>query len=86
MVRHFENTDELQYNLEIVGHEYEIVYNENAYFLCKYGGKKGKFCIEDRKNENRLEYSTFDQLLDNFKINEKSLREIILIAEVTSEW
>jgi hypothetical protein len=84
--RRFESLEELHKGLAIMGHEYETFYNGKEYSFsnCSYNGKKRKFYAST--DEVSFEYDTFDEMLDNFKEDGKSLREFILDMEVEIEF
>jgi len=70
----------------------DITYNGNIYFLCRYP-QKGKIVFVIYTNpdfdnynlENNLKSDSFDGLLDNFKVDGKSLREFIFDADVEAD-
>jgi len=86
-VRKFVSLDQLYYALTIMGYDYELLYNGQEYFLS--WGKEEKpdaFSLATNfQNENPLLFDTFDDLLDNFKVGEKKLREVILDFYIEDE-
>jgi len=66
----------------------DLTYNGNVYFLCRYP-RKGKIIfviaplrdVDDWILESRFKSDSFDGLLDNFKVDGKSLREFIFDAD-----
>ena len=85
-IRRFENLEEFHKGLVITGHEYETSCNGKTYSFsnCSYNGKKRKFYVST--NEDSYGYDTFDEMLDNFKEDGRSLREFILDMEVEIEF
>jgi YHS domain-containing protein len=82
--------EELRHKLVTKKTSSDITYNGNVYFLCRYP-RKGKLIFvigyaEDwydyNYSGNLFEYDSFDGLLDNFKVDGKSLREFIFDADV----
>jgi YHS domain-containing protein len=80
--------EELRHKLDIKKTSSDLTYNGNVYFLCRYPGKsKIIFTIATNfQNENPYEFDSFDELMDNFKVEEKKLREIILDMDVEYEY
>jgi hypothetical protein len=85
--------EEIRHKLVTKKTSYDLTYNGNVYFLCRYP-KKGKiiYVIAAVENwddvnmfENMFEFDSFDGLLDNFKANGESLREFIFDAGVEAE-
>jgi hypothetical protein len=66
----------------------DLTYNGNVYFLCRYPGKSNLvFTIATNfQNENPYEFGSFDELMDNFKVDGKNLREVILDMDVENEY
>jgi hypothetical protein len=82
-------TEELRHKLVTKKSSSDLTYNGNIYFLCRYQ-RKGKIVFviddveywdEDNLFENMLEFDSFDGLLNNFKVDGKSLREFIFDAD-----
>jgi len=87
MAEKFESIEFLRNNLEH-GHEYEIAYKGNKYSLYSliYASELNipqQFSIDriwiDGDTNN---YDTFDELMGCFKIDGKSLREVILDVDI----
>jgi hypothetical protein len=73
----FKNTDELYDRLVNMWYDYWITYKGNKYFLSWYQEDSANIFSVGRTwlDEEASQYETFDEMLDNFKEGEKSLRE-----------
>ena len=84
----FETIEELYQELAIMGHDYQLSYNGKGYFLSRYS-KKGNiiFTIASNiQNENPTEFNSFEELLNNFKVEGNSLKSVILDIKVEYEF
>ena len=82
--RYFRSIKELSFGLN-KGHEYDLLYKGQEYFFsgCRAGLSGKKFTFATAHNEKSLyDSDCLDEVLDNYKIDDKPLREIILDFEV----
>ena len=85
----FESLEELRHELEIMGHEYDLLYNGKEYFLsgCHAGITGKEYIISTAHNtESLFETNSLDDLLDNCKIDSKPAREFLLEADIEYEY
>ena len=77
-IEHFESVEQLYKELILGNDGIEISYKGKSYFPEIYNKKnKQIFIISSQKQDELLfQTDTFDELLDNFKIDGKSLREL----------
>jgi hypothetical protein len=74
-----------EFNSELMlGNEFEIAYAGGNYHIecCSSKDSIEKFWVTNLNNEVAVNYDTFDEMLDNFKVDGKSLREFILKAVI----
>jgi len=84
--RRFVSLDGLYYALVKMCNDYQLTYNGQEYFLSWGKEKLETFSIAtSHQNKDPIIFNTFDDLLDNFKVGEKKLREVILDFEIDYE-
>jgi len=83
MAGRFDSLEELKDDLSR-GHSYNLSYKDQDYFL---DGFKGKIYIAtNHQNKDPVEFDTFDDLLDTYKIDGIVLREVIMNFDVLMEF
>jgi len=73
--------DEFTEDLNL-GHEIEFVLND-THFLISYN-ESGWYCIKENE-ESQIKYESVEQLLNEFKINDKTLKSLwgnIIVSDI----
>jgi hypothetical protein len=70
-----------------IGYSYDISHNGNYYTVETILPEKKIFCISPHFPEGIcFKYNSFDEMLDNFMVEDKKLREVIFDMIVENEW
>lgn len=83
-MRKFESMDEF-YDYINTGHEVQVSYQGHELFISSSSNQHGTISptiATNHQNENPVFYDNLDDLLDNYKIDGRSIREFILDVDI----
>jgi len=78
---------EMYEGLTDIGHSYDISYKGNFYTIETILPEKKIFGISPHEPQGLFnKYNSFDEMLDNYIIENKKLREVIFDMVLENEW